>query len=83
LRWNPAREREGKEPFSLDSEVLKAELEQFLERQNHLSQLVRTTPNVATELVGGLGESLKEVSVRSCSVDARLTNRAMNHRRVR
>lgn len=60
-RWDPAQEREGKEPFSLDSEVLKADLEQFLERQNHLSQLVRTTPNVATQLVGGLGESLKEV----------------------
>ncbi|KAF8492502.1 hypothetical protein JB92DRAFT_3147462 [Gautieria morchelliformis] len=59
-RWDPAKERDGKEPFSLDSEVLKADLEQFLERQNHLSQLVRTTPNVASELVGGLGERLKD-----------------------
>ena len=61
-RWDPAKEREGKEPFSLDSDVLKAELEQFLERQNHLSQLVRTTPNVASQLVGGLGANIKEVS---------------------
>jgi sulfite reductase (NADPH) hemoprotein beta-component len=65
-RWDPAKERDGKEPFSLDSEVLKADLEQFLERQNHLSQLVRTTPNVASELVGGLGERLKEVSSSLC-----------------
>ena len=60
-RWDPAKERQGKEPFSLDSEALKADLEQFLERQNHLSQLVRSTPDVAADLIGGLGDSLKEV----------------------
>ena len=77
-RWDPAKEREGKEPFSLDSEVLKADLEQFLERQNHLSQLVRSTPNVASELVGGLGESLKEVSHNLTCHSVRSTDGALN-----
>lgn len=67
-RWDPSKEREGKEPFSLDSEAIKADLEEFLDRQNHLSQLVRSTPNVASDLVGGLGESLKEVC---CNLDVR------------
>ncbi|KIJ55400.1 hypothetical protein M422DRAFT_220075 [Sphaerobolus stellatus SS14] len=59
-RWDPSKEQAGQEPFSLDSEAIKADLEEFLDRQNHLSQLVRSTPNVAADLVGGLGESLKE-----------------------
>ncbi|KAI0629161.1 sulfite reductase subunit beta [Trametes polyzona] len=59
-RWNPAKEREGKEPFSLDSDFVKNELQQFLDRQNHLSQLTRSTPEVAAELVGSLGENLKQ-----------------------
>ncbi|KAI9066966.1 sulfite reductase subunit beta [Trametes sanguinea] len=59
-RWNPAKEREGKDPFSLDSDFVKNELQQFLDRQNHLSQLTRSTPAVAAELVGSLGENLKQ-----------------------
>ena len=59
-RWNPAKEREGKEPFSLDSDSVKNELQAFLDRQNHLSQLVRAKPAIAAELVGSLGEKVKE-----------------------
>ncbi|KAI0820351.1 sulfite reductase subunit beta [Trametes gibbosa] len=59
-RWNPAKERDGKEPFSLDSDFVKNELQQFLDRQNHLSQLTRSAPEVASELVGSLGENLKQ-----------------------
>ncbi|TFK89164.1 sulfite reductase subunit beta [Polyporus arcularius HHB13444] len=59
-RWNPAKEREGKEPFSLDSDAVKNELQTFLDRQNHLSQLVRSKPELAAELVGSLGENLKQ-----------------------
>ncbi|KAI0708867.1 sulfite reductase subunit beta [Cerioporus squamosus] len=59
-RWNPAKEREGKEPFSLDSDSVKNELQAFLDRQNHLSQLVRSKPELAAELVGSLGENLKQ-----------------------
>lgn len=60
-RWNPAKERIGEEPFSLDSEAIKADLEAFIDRQNHLSQLVRNTPELASEIVGSLGKNLKEV----------------------
>ncbi|KAH9940933.1 sulfite reductase subunit beta [Epithele typhae] len=59
-RWNPSKERENKEPFSLDSDSVKNELQAFLDRQNHLSQLVRSKPELAAELVGSLGESLKQ-----------------------
>ncbi|OCH91001.1 sulfite reductase subunit beta [Obba rivulosa] len=58
-RWNPAKEREGKEPFTLDSDAIKNDLQKFLDRQNHLSQLVRSQPQLASELVGSLGENLK------------------------
>ena len=59
-RWNPAKEHEGKEPFSLDSDSVKNDLQTFLDRQNHLSQLVRSKPEIAAELVGSLGENLKQ-----------------------
>ena len=59
-RWNPAKEREGNEPFSLDSDSVKNELQAFLDRQNHLSQLVRSKPEIAAELVGNLGDNLKQ-----------------------
>ncbi len=59
-RWDPSKERQGKEPFSLDSDAIKNELRQFLDRQNHLSQLVRSKPEIAAELVSSLGENIKE-----------------------
>ena len=59
-RWDPSKEKDGKEPFSLDSDLIKNELKDFLDRQNHLSQLVRSTPSIATELVSSLGQTIKE-----------------------
>jgi sulfite reductase (NADPH) hemoprotein beta-component len=59
-RWDPSKERAGKEPFVLDSDAVKNDLQQFLDRQNHLSQLVRSKPQLATELVSSLGENVKE-----------------------
>lgn len=59
-RWDPSKERDGREPFSLDSDAIKNDLKQFLDRQNHLSQLVRSTPQVAAELVSNLGDTVKE-----------------------
>lgn len=55
-RWNPSN---STEPFSLDSAAIKAELQVFLDQQNHLSLLARTTPDLAKELVGSLGDDLK------------------------
>lgn len=59
-RWNPAKEREGKDPFTLDSDSVKNDLQLFLDRQNHLSQLTTSEPQFASELVGSLGETVKE-----------------------
>ena len=59
-RWDPSKEAVGKEPFSLDSDAIKNELKQFLDRQNHLSQLVRSSPQIASEIVGSLGETVRE-----------------------
>lgn len=59
-RWDPTKEARGEEPFTLDSDAVKNDLQQFLDRKNHLSQLVRSKPQLATELVSSLGENLKE-----------------------
>ena len=59
-RWNPAKEREGKDPFTLDSDSVKNDLQQFLDRQNHLSQLTIFKPQLASELVDSLGDTVKE-----------------------
>ncbi|KAJ7576837.1 hypothetical protein C8J56DRAFT_1007302 [Mycena floridula] len=45
-RWDPSKEKAGKEPFVLDSDAVKNDLQQFLDRQNHLSQLVRSKPEL-------------------------------------
>ncbi|KAK7023841.1 Flavodoxin-like domain-containing protein [Favolaschia claudopus] len=63
-RWDPSKEREGKEPFTLDSDAVKNDLQAFLDRQNHLSQLVRFKPQFASELVSSLGESVREARKR-------------------
>ncbi|KAI0255867.1 sulfite reductase subunit beta [Lactifluus subvellereus] len=58
-RWDPSKEAIGKEPFSLDSDAVKNDLQAFLDRQNHLSQLVRAKPLLPAELVTNLGETVK------------------------
>ncbi|RCI05979.1 hypothetical protein CU098_011771 [Rhizopus stolonifer] len=58
-RWNPTLESQGKEPFSLDSQRIKRDLEKFLERENHFSQIVSQHPNMSTLLVSSLEKDLK------------------------
>jgi sulfite reductase (NADPH) hemoprotein beta-component len=58
-RWDPSREDCGEEPFLLDSDLIKKELQTFLNRTNHLSQLVRTTPALASDLVSSFGERVR------------------------
>ena len=58
-RWDPSKEQAGQEFFSLDSDAVKNDLKQFLDRQSHLSQLVRSTPQMAADLVSSLGETVK------------------------
>ncbi|KIM32861.1 hypothetical protein M408DRAFT_187912 [Serendipita vermifera MAFF 305830] len=62
-RWDPSKS----EPFSLDSEAVKADLQEFLDRQNHLSQLVASEPKLAAELVTSLGSKLTEARSQKAS----------------
>ncbi|KAG8967407.1 hypothetical protein FRC03_010023 [Tulasnella sp. 419] len=57
-KWNPAKEAAGQEPFELESEAVKADLQEFLDRRNHLSQLANVTPEMASNLVDSLGTKL-------------------------
>ncbi|KAH8556627.1 thiamine diphosphate-binding protein [Umbelopsis sp. PMI_123] len=59
-RWNPALESEGKDPFTLDSERIKKDLEAFLERENHLSVLVSQQPDLAKTLVSSVEADVKK-----------------------
>lgn len=59
-RWDPSKAARGDDPFSLDSDAIKNELQAFLDRQNHLSQLTRSKPLIASEIVSSLGENVKE-----------------------
>ncbi|KAF6753030.1 sulfite reductase subunit beta [Ephemerocybe angulata] len=59
-RWDPSKDAKGLEPFSLDSDAVKNDLKQFLDRQNHLSQLTRSTPALAAEVVSNLGDTIRE-----------------------
>ncbi|CAG8493861.1 11013_t:CDS:2 [Diversispora eburnea] len=58
-RWNPALEKEGKEPFTLDSERIKSELQSFLDRENQLSQLINTRPELSETLTNSLESEVK------------------------
>ncbi|CAO3648618.1 unnamed protein product [Cunninghamella echinulata] len=59
-RWNPSLEKQGKEPFSLDSQRIKKDLEKFLERENHFSQIVAQYPDLDKILVSSLESDVKQ-----------------------
>lgn len=59
-RWNPTLEAEGKEAFSLDSQRIKKDLEKFLERENHFSQIVAQHPDISQVLVSSLEKVKKK-----------------------
>ncbi|KAJ3054923.1 hypothetical protein HK097_000339 [Rhizophlyctis rosea] len=48
-RWNPSLEEKNEEPFSLDSDRVKKEIHDFLERENHLAYVARTKPDIASQ----------------------------------
>ncbi|KAI8138614.1 hypothetical protein BJV82DRAFT_545573 [Fennellomyces sp. T-0311] len=59
-RWNPALEKQGKESFTLDSQRVKKDLEDFLKRENHLTQLAAQTPDISKVLVSSLESGVKQ-----------------------
>ncbi|KAK7751402.1 Sulfite reductase [NADPH] subunit beta [Diatrype stigma] len=58
-RWNPANEDKGEPNFSLDSERVKKELKDFLERDNKLTQLMRREPAYAASLSQDFGTEVR------------------------
>lgn len=59
-RWNPENEKRGEPNFSLDSERIKKELKQFLERDNKLTQLMQKEPVFAANLAQDYGTEVRE-----------------------
>ncbi|KAI9440511.1 sulfite reductase subunit beta [Lactarius indigo] len=59
-RWDPSKEDDLAKNHSLWTRTpVKNDLQAFLDRQNHLSQLVRAKPSLPVELVTSLGETVK------------------------
>lgn len=63
-RWNPYNEDGGEPNFSLDSERVKQELEEFLRRDNHLTQLMKRHPEFSANLAGSYGTELRTLQKR-------------------
>ncbi|KAI9030845.1 thiamine diphosphate-binding protein [Phycomyces nitens] len=59
-RWNPVLEAQNKEAFTLDSQRIKKDLEKFLERENHFSQIVLSQPALSKTLVSSLESDVKK-----------------------
>ncbi|KAL2145679.1 hypothetical protein VTI28DRAFT_6554 [Corynascus sepedonium] len=58
-RWNPDNEKKNQPNFSLDSERIKKELKEFLERDNRLTQLMRSTPQFGGVLSEDFGTEIR------------------------
>lgn len=58
-RWNPENEAKGEPNFSLDSELIKKELKEFLARDNQLTQLMRKEPVFAANLAQDFGTEVR------------------------
>lgn len=63
-RWNPANEAKGEPTFSLDSERIKKELEDFLRRDNQLTQLMNRHPQFAANLSESYGTEVRKLQKR-------------------
>lgn len=63
-RWNPFNEEGGEPNFSLDSECIKKELEEFLRRDNHLTQLMRRNPEFSANLADSYGTEVRALQKR-------------------
>ncbi|KAJ8099517.1 hypothetical protein POJ06DRAFT_276942 [Lipomyces tetrasporus] len=58
-RWDPRADESGLPNFQLDSQALKKQLKDFLERENHLSQLARRVPVLGENIAGSYGSNLR------------------------
>jgi sulfite reductase (NADPH) hemoprotein beta-component len=58
-RWNPQNETKGEPNFSLDSERVKKELKEFLDRDNHLTQLMQKNPTFGAAISEDFGTEVR------------------------
>lgn len=63
-RWNPVNEEQGEPKFFLDSERIKRELEQFLRRDNQLTQLMNRNPRFSSALSESYGTEVRSLQKR-------------------
>ena len=60
-RWDPSQEDvEGGKPFLLDSVRVKEAMKDFLDQQNHLSQLTAAEPQIAKQVVASVGTEIRD-----------------------
>ena len=64
-RWNPRAEDKGEENFQLDSERIRAELQEFLRRDNYMTQLMRRHPQFAANLSESYGSEVRATQKRT------------------
>ena len=60
-RWDPKADEKGEECFKLDSERVKQDLQEFLRRDNHMSQLMRRHPQFHASLSESYGSEVRKV----------------------
>ncbi|THC98526.1 hypothetical protein EYZ11_001956 [Aspergillus tanneri] len=63
-RWNPGNEEHGEPKFELDSERIKRELEEFLRRDNQLTQLMNRQPKFSSVLSESYGTEVRALQKR-------------------
>ena len=63
-RWNPHNEEKGEPNFQLDSERIKRELEEFLKRENYLTQLMSRNPTFSANLSESYGTEVRSLQKR-------------------
>ena len=63
-RWNPHNEDKGEPNFQLDSERIKQELQEFLRRDNHLTQLMNRHPTFSGNLSESYGTEVRSLQKR-------------------
>ena len=63
-RWNPENEEKGEPKFALDSDRIKRELEEFLRRDNQLTQLMNRHPKFSSVLSESYGTEVRALQKR-------------------
>jgi sulfite reductase (NADPH) hemoprotein beta-component len=63
-RWDPHGDEKGEPNFQLDSTRIKNELEEFLKRDNYMSQLMRRHPDLSSNISGSYGTEVRQLQKR-------------------